>query len=209
MTMKKLFLSFCLFAGLLAAGALIAYLIMKDPPVESTQSDSVLLLEKIEKVSKLITVEGSFSESYDEKNIREITLYLPFATKFKSAKSAELQVIGKVMVGYDMSQIAVEVDSTAKTITLSNLPAASILAIDHSIRYKNFDEGWFNSWSPDDYTALNANAKNVIRDKVEEAGLLEEAEAQANQMLDVIDFVCQSMGWRLVVEPPQVEELLN
>ena len=162
---------------------------------EITQSDSVVLLEKVENVCKLVTIEGNFSELYDETNICQFTVYIPMPSTFNFSKKATLQVTGKVLVGYDLEKITISVDSAGQRIILKNLPEPEILSIDHEVTYKDLDESWFNSFEPEDFTNLNRNAKEVLRQKAHESRLLEEARQQGGQMLDAIRFMVEAAGW--------------
>ncbi|MCB0552011.1 MAG: DUF4230 domain-containing protein [Phaeodactylibacter sp.] len=189
--------------GLLATFALGAWLASwyyDKTEEEVSRSQSTVLLEKVEKVCKLVTVEGNFSEIYDETNIRKFTVYLPLPSTWSFSKQAILQVTGRVLVGYDMEGIHLNVDSTHRQIIIRNLPQPKILAIDHQVQYKNLDDSFFNSFTPDDYTRLNHSAKEVLRRKAEESGLLQQAQQQGNQMLDVIRFMAESVGWAVLVE---------
>ena len=181
-------------------GAWLASWFYQRQAEEVSRSQSVVLLEKVEKVCKLVTVEGNFSELYDETNIKKFTVYLPFPSTWGFSKKAILQVTGRVLVGYDMAGIHLSVDSARQQLVVRNLPQPKILAIDHQVAYKNLDESFFNSFTPEDYTRLNQSAKEVLRQKAEESGLLDEARRQGNQMLDVIRFMAQSVGWTVVVE---------
>ena len=179
---------------------------------EYTEADSTVILEKIEQVCKLVTVEGNFEERYDETNYREFTLYLPLPSTLKFSKSAQLRVLGTVLVGYDMEKIIVSADSTNKTITLSNFPDPEIIAIDHEVFYDSLDDSWFNSFNEKDFTALNKNAKKVLEQKAVKELLLEKAHEQGNQILDAINFMVNSAGWQLEVEmqstlPTEVQPL--
>ena len=165
-------------------------------------SSAHILLEKVEKVCKLVTVEGNFDEWYDESNIRQFTLYFPLPSNFYFTKKASLRVKGKVLVGYNMADIRVKADSTNRTITLSNLPHPEILSIDHDIEYRDLEESWFNTFTTADYTLLNKNAKAALREKALESRLLDEAQLEGNQMIDVIRFMTEAAGWTLILEPP-------
>ncbi|MCB0596717.1 MAG: DUF4230 domain-containing protein [Lewinellaceae bacterium] len=167
---------------------------------DEIRSQSTVLLEKVSKVRKLVTVEGNFSELYDETNIRKFTLYVPMPSTWSFSKQAILKVTGKVLVGYDMEQIRISVDSLQHRIVVGNLPEPRILSIDHEVEYKNLEESFFNSFTPEDYTRINKNAKAVLRQKAEESRLLDEARKEGNQMLDVMRFMAESVGWELVVE---------
>ncbi len=167
---------------------------------ESKQVESTVLLERIREVCQLVTVEGQFSELYTETNLKEVTLYLPIPTYWEFSKKALLEVKGRVLVGYDMEQVSIKVDSMSRQIVLYNLPEPSILAIDHEISYRNLEESFFNSFTPEDYTQLNRNAKEVLRRKAEESNLLDKAREDGNAMLDAITFMAQSIGWEVIYD---------
>ena len=191
------------------AGFGVASLFFKQKAVTISQSESSVLLEKVQKVCKLVTVEGNFSELYDETNIRQFTLYFPLPSTMKFSKKAIIRVQGKVLVGYDMEDIKITADSINRIVTLSNLPEAEIISIDHSLSYENLEESWFNSFSADDYTQLNKNAKEVLRTKAVESRLLEEAGQQGNQLLDVIRFMVESAGWTLEYREAPSNSFIN
>lgn len=191
---------------LLAAGAYLNYQWMNSSDKSSTQVEASVLLERVKEVCQLVTVEGAFSEIYRETNLKEVTLYLPIPTRWNFSKNALLKVEGKVLVGYDMEQVSITVDSLNKTITLNNLPQAEILAIDHSIQYLNLEESFFNEFSAADYTQLNKNAKAILRKKAHESELLKKASEQGLELIDAIDFMAQAIGWQVVYQMP-LEEL--
>jgi hypothetical protein len=143
---------------------------------KSIQKESAtVLLEQVHQVRKMVTVEGQFSELYDETNIRNFTIYIPMPSTWSFSKQAILQVTGKVLVGYDLQDIAITLDSTNQQMIISNLPEPEILSIDHELAYKNLEESYFNSFSPEDYTRISKNAKAVLAEKAKESGLIEEA----------------------------------
>jgi len=198
-----------LFLLAIVLGGWLSFYFLNNPGKEITNVESSVLLEKVEKVCKLVTVEGNFVELYDEENIRNFTIYLPLPSTWSFSKEATLEVRGKVLVGFDMENIKITADSTNKIIQLSNLPAPEILSIDHEVKYKDLEESFFNAFTPEDYTRLNRNAKEVLRKKAEESRLLEEAVQQGNQMLDVIRFMAEGFGWTLILESAEKEVLPN
>lgn len=153
-----------------------------------------VLLEKIKTVAKLVTVEGYFSEVYDYKDYWRYDVS-PFR------KKALLRVRAKVSVGYDLGDISVEARPEEQVIVISNLPDPEIISIDHDIDYYDITEGTFNSFSEADYNMLNRRAKSYIEEKALESDLLLSAEKQGNQLLDLMRFMAENAGWRLVFEP--------
>lgn len=204
---RTLYLLFFLVS--IAAGIWLGYVFFGRQAKEQKSASAYILLEKVEKVCKLVTVEGNFDERYDESNIRQFTLYFPLPGNFYFTKKATLRVKGKVLVGYNMADIRVNADSTNRIITLSNLPQPEILSIDHAIEYTDLEESWFNSFTTADYTNLNKNAKAALREKALESRLLEEAQLEGNQMIEVIRFVTEAAGWTLVLQEAPENVWLN
>ncbi len=165
------------------------YFVPQSRPVE----DSAVLLEKIQAVTKLITVEGQFSELY---NYNEYQGYFTMLWD----KKVLVRVRATVSVGYDMESMRLEADPLTKTIRMSALPEPEILSIDHSLDYYDISEGLFASFTPEDYTRINERAKQLIRDQAEKSRLMDAAREQGNKMLDLIRFMVESAGWKLVVE---------
>ena len=70
----------------------------------------------------------------------------------------------------------------------------------YDIDYFDIDEGLFNSFSPQELSALNKEAKQVILDKIPQSGLLEAAAERRTEMLVVLRALVESAGWKLQVE---------
>lgn len=168
----------------------------------SVEEQSTVLLSQIERVSKLVTVEGDLLEVFDRKEDRNVTFYLPLPTKFTFRKEALVEVTGKVLVGYDLSEMSVDVDQKTRTVRLGNLPTPEILAIDHEVKYRNLEESWFNEFTADDYTVLNRRAKERLREAALRSNLMQAAEDQGNAVVETIRFLVEGAGFELVVERP-------
>lgn len=207
--MLKKLLSFIPFILALVLGILATHWFYQSKQQEIRQSQSTILLDKVKDVMKLVTVEANFNELYNETSTRPITLYLPMPSTFNFEKKAILEVRGKVLVGYDLEAIRITADSTRRVLLLSNLPEPEILSIDHHVAYRNLEESWFNTFTAEDYTALNLKARNQLEEKVNESELLDRAREQGNRMIDVIRFMAQSAGWTVEVESQIGEEILQ
>ena len=71
-----------------------------------TERQSVVLLEKIKNVCKLVTVEGEFSEVYHYENTKERFLNL-----ITSKKKAILLVNARAQIGYNLSKIKLQANA--------------------------------------------------------------------------------------------------
>jgi len=163
----------------------------KWPQPKVTES-SVVLLEKIKTVCKLVTAEGQFAEIYEYKES------LPFAKPFFD-KKALIRVRATVSVGYDLSTINMEPDEKSHTLVISGLPPAEIIAVEHNFDYYDLTEGFFNQFSTEDYNTINANAKEFIVAQVHKSSLMEAADQKRDEMIEVIRYMTEQAGWTVLI----------
>jgi hypothetical protein len=154
---------------------------------------STVLLNKIERVVKLIAVEGNVSEIYDYKDYYNFDL-APFR------KKALVRVNAKVSVGYDFEKVAISANEENKTIVMRNFPEAEILSIDHDLDYYDISQGTFNRFNNEDYNKINSRAKEYVEKKALESDLMDAAEQQKEEIIEMIRILVQSAGWTLQVE---------
>lgn len=174
---------------------------LKWPETKKTES-SVVLLEKIRTVCKLVTAEGQFAEIYEYKES------LPFAKPFFD-KKALIRVRATVSVGYDLSELKMVPDEKSRTLVISNIPPAEIISVEHDLDYYDITEGFFNQFSTDDYNKLNARAKEFVVSQVHKSTLMEAADGKRDELLGIIRYMVEQAGWSVVIigdQVPQVQQ---
>jgi len=161
------------------------------------QNNSIVVLERIKKVAKLVTVEGYFSESYTHK---EWNNYLGVDFNFGPfKKKARLKVTAKALIGFDLKKMTFTTDEEKKILIISELPEPEILSIEPSIVYEDLYEGYLNSYTKEERTKLNKMATDFIRNKVlENKTLKESAIEQGYEILKIIEFIAKDAGWEVV-----------
>jgi len=201
-----------LFIGL-AAGAILAYLIFarfnKFRRKERTDEQSVILIDKIKSVCKLITVEGDFSEIYHYENLKE-----KYVNLFFGKKKAIILINAKAHIGFDLSKIRMESDNEARRIILTNFPQPEILTVETDFKYYDKQEGWANPFTTSDLTDITRDAKKHIVDKIPGSGLIEKANKEALSTILLIEKIVETIGWKLdytaletnVLENPKLKE---
>lgn len=157
--------------------------------------DSQVLLQQVQNVCKLTTVEGYFSEVYD------YTDYWGYDLSIFRRK-ALIRVKAKVAVGYDLEKMKIDTDPKLKIVYIRNIPEPSILSIDHDLDYYDITEGVFNSFTAADYTKISGKAKAYIRDQALKSPLMENARSQSNRLFDALKIMIESAGWQLEIEQP-------
>jgi hypothetical protein len=180
----------------LLVGAVITYLVLtyiKEQKIRHrTTEQSTILMEKIRKVWKLITVEGDFAEIYHYENVRE-----RFLSMVTSKKKAIILINAKVHIGFDLSKIKMEAINEKRVIRLTEFPKPEVLSLETDFKYYDKKEGLFNKFDSTDLTELNINAKDYIMQKIPESGLLETARNEALEAVLMMQNIVETIGWTL------------
>lgn len=180
----------------LALGAIITYWAMRyvklQKSKDQTQAQSTVLMEKIRKVWKLITVEGEFAEIYHYENTKE-----RFMSMVSSKKKAVLLINAKAYVGFDLSQIRMEAITEKKTIKLTEFPEPQVLSLETDLRYYDKKEGLFNKFDSSDLTEVSSKAKDHVLEKIPESGLLDTARSEALEAVLLVQNIVETIGWSL------------
>lgn len=182
-----------IFLGIVV-GAFIGYwifsILYRKKGVQHTEKQSVVLIEKIKSVCKLISVEGDFAEIYHYENEKNSLLNL-----ISSKKKAILLINAKVHVGFDLSQIKLEANTEKKEIVLTHFPPPKILSVETDLKYYDKKEGFFNKFKAEDLTQLQTESKSFIVDKIPESGLINSAEKEALDTILMIEKLLETSGW--------------
>lgn len=161
-----------------------------DPMPDVNQS---ILLERINKVTKMITVEGEFSNIHEYKDSY-------WADVSMLRKKAIVKVDAKVSVGYDLRKANFEIDAEQKILRVRNLPNPEVLAIDHNLQYYDIQEGMFNSFTEQELSSIGSVAKKKLRKAVEEGPLMAKAKEEGIESLEIIKLLVEQAGWRFEVQ---------
>ncbi|MGB5419191.1 DUF4230 domain-containing protein [Algibacter sp.] len=155
-------------------------------------SQSTILLDKIKKVCKFITVEGDFAEIYHYEDVKERFLKL-----VSSKKKALVVINAKAHIGYDLSKIELQADTDKKKIILKHFPQPEVLSIETNLNYYDKSDGLFNRFEANDLTGLHNEAKQHIQDKIPESGLIQVAQKEALETILLIETIVETIGWKL------------
>lgn len=158
---------------------------------KEAQIDTTLVIERIDKVMKMVSVEAHYSEllKYDKS-----TFDFP---GFR--KKALVQVNGKVLVGYDLSNYQVNYDEAEKIIRIDQFPSPQIIAVETSSKYFDMEQGIFNSFTKEELTSIDQKSKEIIRKKALQDQLIQAAEEQKNDLLQLVLEPMMAAGWKVKI----------
>ncbi|GAA4962890.1 DUF4230 domain-containing protein [Algibacter aquimarinus] len=163
-------------------------------------SQSTILLDKIKKVCKFITVEGDFAEIYHYEDVKQRFLKL-----LTSKKKALVVINAKAHVGYDLSKIDLQADTNNKKVILKHFPQPEVLSIETNLNYYDKSDGYFNKFEANDLTDLHNDAKQHIQDKIPESGLIQIAQKEALETILLIETIVETIGWKLDYTALEIE----
>jgi len=169
---------------------------------DNSTVDSTIVVEKIQKVLKLVTIEGHFSELMKYQDFD----YVDFPG-FR--KDAIVRVNAKVSVGYNLNNFKVSTNETDKTITIQQMPKPEILSVDTDIKFENLSSGLFTNFSPQELSKLNALAKEKIKQKALSAEIIKQAEEQKKDLFELIFYMAKQNGYKIIVDGNELQPLQN
>ncbi|MFC3115527.1 DUF4230 domain-containing protein [Cellvibrio fontiphilus] len=165
-------------------------------PKQDLAQESMVLLERIEKVFKVVLAEGYFTEIYDHKSKKD------FFGLFKTNSKALVVAKAKVAVGYDFGKMRFRRDHASRTLVVEHFADPEIIAIDTDYTFYDINQGLLNKFDNEDYTEILAEAKKLMQEKAQASELPDIAQKQIELMMQQL---CASVGWQLehekVLEP--------
>jgi hypothetical protein len=195
----RLFFILLFMLALFGAGYVFALYLSEKEKNENRIEESTILLEKIQSVAKMVTIEGYYSELYRYEDFWGYDWWI-----FR--KKAIMRVKAKVSVGYDLNHLTFDLDKERWILNLRNVPSEpEIISIDHQIDYYDISQGSFNSFSEKDYNKIQKNAKEMIAKKAATGELMNKAKSKGLEMLDLIKFMAEGAGWKVEIDflPPK------
>ena len=164
---------------------------VKQKSVTTHHSD--LVIENIQRIWKLSTVEANISELYKFRDYH----YYDFSPL---RKEALVWVNAKVSAGFDFDNIELLIDDATKTITLDGFPQPEILSIDHDLEYYDIKQGTFNTFSPEELSALQQRAKDSIQSSAIDRKILNAAAESRDELIDLMTLASKGMGWDILIK---------
>jgi hypothetical protein len=184
-----------LIVGLAGGFGLATWLRRKpDTAVADVRRESTLLLERIEKVFKVVMAEGYFSEIYNYQDQKT------FMYVFNDPKKAMIIAKSKVLVGFDFKKVRFrqpelgEGRTGQKTLIVEAFPEPEILSIDTDYKFYDIQSGILNHFDSETYTSILEDAKQAMQARAMESDLPRIANNQIQYMMYQL---AGSMGWSL------------
>ncbi len=173
-------------------GFLIAKLWYEKKEEKYQKEEIKVVLSGVQNLQKLVVSEGNFSEMYSFSDTKKY-LY----NYFSFEKKAILSVNAKVEVGYDLSQLEIQIDSIGKQIIINKIPKEEVL-ISPDIKYFDLQQSQFNTFSRSELNMLNARAIEKIKATITVSDLQKDAKKRLFEELSKIYQLSKIYNWKVV-----------
>jgi len=161
------------------------------------QKEATILLERIEKVFKVVMAEGYFTEIYNYQHDKNIWNLI------KDKKKALIIAKAKVLVGYDFGKLRYHMEGTEKRMVIDYFPEPEILSMDTDYKFYDIEQGWLNRFQSDDYTSILNEAKQTMNEKALQSDLPRIATNQVQLMMFQL---AATMNWKIDMQLPEANK---
>ena len=183
--------------GLGAAG--YYFLSNRSSGKSTSKLEATVLVERIEKVFKVVMAEGYFTEIYNYQNDKSIWNLI------NDKKKALIIAKAKVLVGYDFGKMRFHISETDKKMIIDYFPEPEILSMDTDYKFYDIEQGWLNRFQSDDYTAILNEAKQTMNEKAMQSDLPRIATNQVQLMMFQL---AATMNWKIDMQLPEANSKL-
>jgi hypothetical protein len=191
-TLLFFMLSLSIGAGI---GAAAYYYLWGRPSQRSkTTTEASVLLERIEKVFKVVMAEGYFTEIYNYEHDKN------FWNLIKDKKKALVIAKAKVLVGYDFGKMRFHISASDRKMIIDFFPDPEVLSMDTDYKFYDIEQGWLNRFQSDDYTSILNEAKQTMNEKALQSDLPRIATNQVQLMMFQL---AATMNWKIDLQLPE------
>jgi hypothetical protein len=191
-TLLFFMLSLVIGAGI---GAAAYYFLWGRPSKKSeTRKEASVLLERIEKVFKVVMAEGYFTEIYNYQHDKN------FWNLINDKKKALVIAKAKVLVGYDFGKMRFHISPQDRKLIVDFFPEPEVLSMDTDYKFYDIEQGWLNRFQSDDYTSILNEAKQTMNEKALQSDLPRIATNQVQLMMFQL---ASTMNWKIDLQLPE------
>lgn len=172
------------------------------------ESESALIQEKLQNVSKIVVTEGHFSEVKNIKESKDLLGSYFNPSWLRTHRNVLLVVNTDASISYDLSQLDYQLDEANKTLRILSIPEPEIM-VNPQMKYLEMNEGLFYSFEENDLNKIRDRVEEDMREKVEASTLRSNAQNRLMSELSKFFVLTNSKGWKLeyqgeIIKPLEV-----
>ena len=187
------------FVGLLVMGVLFFLYRKFTSKNTDVETEATTIMKSVESISKLMVLEGNFTETYTYQENSKI-----FFDLIPQEKKAIIILNAKVLVGYDLKKMVIFIDKENKRVVIEKLPKEEINIIP-DLKFYDIQASTFTSFDKDDINKVQADAKHKIEQQIEKSSLKIQARQRLIENLGSLVNISKAIGWTVEDKTNSIE----
>ena len=187
------------FVGLLVMGGLFFLYRKFTSKNTDVEIEATTIMKSVESISKLMVLEGNFTETYTYQENSKI-----FFDLIPQEKKAIIILNAKVLVGYDLKKMVIFIDKENKRVVIEKLPKEEINIIP-DLKFYDIQASTFTSFDKDDINKVQADAKHKIEQQIEKSSLKIQARQRLIENLGSLVNISRAIGWTVEDKTNSIE----
>lgn len=153
--------------------------------------EATTIMKSVESISKLMVLEGQFTETYTYQERSKV-----FFDLIPLEKKAIIILNAKVIIGYDLKKMVIFVDKENKRVVIEKLPQEEVNIIP-DIKFYDIQASTFTSFNKDDINKVQDDAKAKIEQQIEQSTLKLQARQRLLENLNSLVQISNAIGWKV------------
>lgn len=153
--------------------------------------EATTIMKSVESISKLMVLEGQFTETYTYQERSKV-----FFDLIPLEKKAIVILNAKVIIGYDLKKMVIFVDKENKRVVIEKLPQEEVNIIP-DIKFYDIQSSTFTSFNKDDINKVQDDAKAKIEQQIEQSTLKLQARQRLLENLNSLVQISNAIGWKV------------
>ena len=187
------------FVGLLVMGVLFFLYRKFTSKNTDVEIEATTIMKSVESISKLMVLEGNFTETYTYQENSKI-----FFDLIPQEKKAIIILNAKVLVGYDLKKMVIFIDKENKRVVIEKLPKEEINIIP-DLKFYDIQASTFTSFDKNDINKVQADAKHKIEQQIEKSSLKIQARQRLIENLGSLVNISKAIGWTVEDKTNSIE----
>jgi len=193
-----------LLTGMILMGIIFLGLKSSRTNTSNVDIEAKTILKSVESISKLMVIEGNFTETYSYQEKSKV-----FFDLIPQEKKAIVLLEAKVIVGYDLKKMEIVIDKKNKLLIIKRIPPEDVHIIPN-LKFYDIQSSTFTSFNKDDINKVQTDAKAKIEQQIENSGLKNQAKQRLLENLYSLVNLTQAIGWKVEDETNTISgETLN
>jgi hypothetical protein len=160
------------------------------------------IMKSVESISKLMVLEGQFTETYTYQERSKV-----FFDLIPQEKKAIVILNAKVLIGYDLKKMVIFIDKENKKILIERLPKEEVNIIP-DLKFYDVQTSTFTSFTKYDINKVQEDAKDKIEQQIDQSNLRVQARQRLLENLSSVINLTQAIGWTVEDKTNELDKVL-